>query len=227
MRGVVYLDLDNFPSNTQCEKALEEFCSTSESELRILAKKAFGDLDQITKLPLEAQQSYSLIPCPKLTKTKNSTDMALTVEIMRDLLTNPSIDLFIIASADSDYIPVMKEVKEKGKEVIILTQNNANLSSALVETADQIIVCESTKPNRDKHSRAKISELLGKLFSKQKDSIISISRINDYLVHNGYNYKAHGYTSFKQCMNKCVDTKTYEFDFDSGILTLKNLKLLK
>ncbi len=224
MRGIIYIDMDNFPSNSHYEKALDEFYSTTDSDLRILAKKAFGDLEQFMKLPLEVQQSCSLIPCPKLTKTKNSTDMRLTVEIMRDLLTNPSIDIFIIASADSDYIPVMKEVKEKGKEVVILTQSNANLTSALVDTADQIIVCESTKPSRDKHSRAKISELLGKLFSKQKENTASISRINDYLVNNGYNFKAHGYTSFKQCMNQCVDAKTYEFDFNSGLLTRKTKK---
>jgi hypothetical protein len=53
-----------------------------------------------------------MIPCPKLTKTKNSTDMRLTVEVMKDLLTNESVDVFIIASADTDYIPVMKEVYE-------------------------------------------------------------------------------------------------------------------
>ena len=222
MRGMLYLDLDNFPPTAPYEKALEEFHSTN--ELRILAKKAFGDLDQLKQLPLETQQSHCMIPCPKLTRTKNSTDMRLTVEIMRDLLTNTSIDVFIIGSGDSDYIPVMKEVKEKGKEVVILTQTNANLSVALTDMADQIIVCESTKPKRDKHSRAKISELLGKLFAKSKESVVPISGINDYFVSNGYNYKAHGYVSFKQCMSQCLDLVKYEPDVDSGIMMLRHTK---
>jgi hypothetical protein len=144
--------------------------------------------------------------------------MRLSVEIMKDLLTNPSIDIFIICSADTDYIPVMKEVKEHGKEVIILTNSNANINNALTEVADQIIVFESTKPKRDKHSRQKILELLGKMFSKTKENTVPISGINDYFMNNGYNYKTHGYTSFKQCMNQCLDKQKYKTDFDSGLL---------
>jgi len=221
MRGILYLDLDNFPATAPYDKALEEFHHAE--ELRILARKAFGDVEQLARLPLETQQSHILIPCPKLTKTKNSTDMRLSVEIMKDLLTNPSVDVFIIGSADTDYIPVMKEVKERGKECIILTNNSTHLNSALTDMADQIIVCEAaaTKPKRDKHSRAKIQELLGKMFAKTKENCVPISGINDYFVNNGYNFKANGYVSFKQCMSTCVDTGRYEFDFDAGILMLK------
>lgn len=224
MRGMLYLDLDNFPATAPYEKALEEFNTHQDEDLRILGRKAFGDLDQLKQLPLEAQQSHNLIPCPKLTKVKNSTDMRLAVELMRDLLTNSSIDMFFIASADSDYIPVMKEIKEKGKEVVLLVQNNANVSTAMTEMADQIIVCESTKPKRDKHSRAKIQDLLHKLFSKSKESVVPISGINDYFVNHGYNFKAHGYTTFKQCLTRCIDSAHYEIDFDEGTLTAKSKK---
>ena len=222
MRAIVYLDLDNFPIQVAYEKALEEFHTTNNlDELKILAKKAFGDMEQISKLPLEIQQSHKLIVCPKFTALKNSTDMRLSVEIMSDLLTNSNIDTFIIGSGDSDYIPVVKEVKERGKEVVILTNNANALSGALTDIADQIIVCEGTKPKRDKHSRAKIQELLAKLFAKQKEPF-PLSGLNDYFVNHGYNFKAHGYTSFKQCMTKCVDSKLYDVDFDSGILAKKN-----
>lgn len=223
MRAIVYLDLDNFPVQSPYEKALEEFHTTNNlDELKILSKKAFGDVEQISKLPQEIQQSHKLIVCPKYTTLKNSTDMRLSVEIMSDLLTNSSIDTFIIGSGDSDYIPVIKEVKERGKEVVILTHNTNALSRALTDIADQIIVCEGTKPKRDKHSRAKIQELLGKLFGKGKEPTFPLSGLNDYFVNHGYNFKAHGYTSFKQCMTKCVDPKLYEVDFDSGILSKKN-----
>lgn len=219
MRGILYLDLDNFPASVPYEKALEEFYS---NDLRILAKKAFGDMEQLSKLPLDKQQSHILIPCPKLTKTKNSTDMRLGCEIIKDLLTNPHVDVFVIASADSDYVPVIKEVKERGKECVLLTQNIKSMSSVLTDVADQVIVCEvaATKPKRDKHSRGKISELLGKLFAKAKEDVLPVSGINEYLMNNGYNFKEHGYVSFKQCMSTCLDTHTYTIDFESGIILL-------
>jgi uncharacterized LabA/DUF88 family protein len=219
MRGILYLDLDNFPASVPYEKALEEFYS---NDLRILAKKAFGDMDQLSKLPLEKQQSHILIPCPKLTKTKNSTDMRLGCEIIKDLLTNQHVDVFVIASADSDYVPIIKEVKERGKECVLLTQNAASLSSVLTDIADQVIICEvaATKPKRDKSSRAKISELLGKLFAKSKEDVLPVSGLNEHFVNNGYNFKEHGYVSFKQCMSTCLDTHTYTIDFNSGIILM-------
>jgi uncharacterized LabA/DUF88 family protein len=221
MRGIVYLDLDNFPATVPYEKALQEFHSTS--DLRLLSKKAFGSIEQFSKLPLDLQQTHTMIPCPKLAQAKNSTDMRLGVEIMKDLLTNPNVDVFVIASADTDYVPVMKEVKERGKECVVLVNGSNNLSPVLTEIADQIIVCEGTvsKPTRDKHSRAKIGELLGKLFAKSKESTLPISGLNDYFVNHGYNFKAHGYISFKQCMTTCLDMKKYTMDFDAGTITLK------
>jgi uncharacterized LabA/DUF88 family protein len=218
MRGIVYLDLDNFPATAPYEKALNEFHHSK--DLRILARKAFGDVEQLARLPLESQQSHTMIPCPKLTKTKNSTDMRLTVEVMKDLLTNESVDVFIIASADTDYIPVMKEVKERGKECIILTNQVAHVSPVLTSIADQLIICEqsATKVNRDKHSRSKLAELLGRLFSKSKESVLPISGLNDYFINNGYNFKAHGYVSFRDCMNQCINETAYTIDFDAGTI---------
>jgi uncharacterized LabA/DUF88 family protein len=223
MRAMAYLDLDNFPHTLPYEKTIEDFQSGSE-DIHVLQWKAFGDLEQLSKLPLEKQQTHTLIPCPKLTKKKNSTDMRLSVEIMKDLLTNHSIDTFIIASADSDYIPVIKEVKERGKECILLTQNQDHISEAMTEIADQILVCEkqTNKPVRDRASRAKIQELLGKLFSKTQESQIAVAGLNSYFTSNGYNYKSHGYKSFKQCMTTCLDKKRYEIDFDAGLLFRQN-----
>jgi hypothetical protein len=158
-----------------------------------------------------------------LTKAKNSTDMRLSVEIMKDLLTNSSIDAFIIASADTDYVPVMKEVKERGKECILLTQSNDHISDALADIADEILVCrkEVTKPTRDKAGRAKVQEVVGKLFHASKENQIILSSLNSHFMSNGYDFRTHGYKSFKQFLTTCIDTSKYEVNFDTGLLLLK------
>jgi predicted solute-binding protein len=115
----------------------------------------------------------------------------------------------------------MKEVKEKGKECIILTNQTAHVNSALTAVADQLIFCEqkATKAVRDKHSRAKIAELLGRLFNKSKECVLPISSLNDYFVNHGYNFKAHGYVSFKECLEECINEINYRIDFDEGTIT--------
>jgi hypothetical protein len=115
----------------------------------------------------------------------------------------------------------MKEVKEKGKECIILTNQTAHVNSALTAVADQLILCEqkATKAVRDKHSRSKLAELLGRLFSKSKESVLPLNSLNDYFVNNGYNFKAHGYVSFKDCLGQCINESNYSVNFDEGTIT--------
>jgi hypothetical protein len=54
-----------------------------------------------------------------------------------------------------------------------------------------------------------------------KEDTVPISGVNDYLSNNGYNFKAHGYVSFKQCMKTCVDANKFMVDFNDGTLTMK------
>jgi hypothetical protein len=117
----------------------------------------------------------------------------------------------------------MKEVKERGKECILLTQSNDSISDALAEVADEILVCEkqATKPTRDKASRAKLQEILGKLFHSTKELQLPLSSLNSHIISNGYQFKAHGYKTFKQFLTTCIDTNKYDVSFETGLLLLK------
>jgi uncharacterized LabA/DUF88 family protein len=58
---------------------------------------------------------------------KNSSDLELTVNALRDLYKNPNIDVFAIASSDRDIIPLLKEIKYENKlSYVISTKNGFN-----------------------------------------------------------------------------------------------------
>jgi uncharacterized LabA/DUF88 family protein len=58
---------------------------------------------------------------------KNSGDLELTVDALKDLFKNPNIDIFVIISSDRDIIPLLKTIKYENKlSYIFSTQNGFN-----------------------------------------------------------------------------------------------------
>jgi len=117
-KAVIYIDLDNYPIKSDYNNALDAIETNHNFE--ITSKKVFGDLQQLQRLPQEVQYSHQLIVCQKVSSRKNSTDIALTIEVIRDLERKKAIDVFIIASSDSDFVPVVKAIRDEGKECWIL-----------------------------------------------------------------------------------------------------------
>jgi uncharacterized LabA/DUF88 family protein len=62
---------------------------------------------------------------------KNSGDLELTVDALKDLYKNSNIDIFIIISSGRDIIPLLKTIKYKNKlSYVISTQNRFNQTVA-------------------------------------------------------------------------------------------------
>lgn len=120
--AAIYIDLDNFPIRTDAHadysSVLEEI--ETKYQFKIISKKIFGDLIQFSKLPSELQYSHQLINCPKVNSRKNTTDIALAIDIIRDLERKKPYDVFIIASSDSDYVPIVRAIIEEDKECWLL-----------------------------------------------------------------------------------------------------------
>jgi hypothetical protein len=217
MKAILYIDLDNFPIKDSYQNTLNDLIVNY--DIRLLSKKIFGEMEVLRNLQLDVQQSHILIPCPKLTKYKNGTDIKLTIEIMKDLFTNNSIETFIIASADTDYIPVIKEIKEKGKEVILLKDKNAHLNSVLKEAADQVIECDSNKSDNISKSNLIINNIIDTLFITNNSNTYNISAVNDHLIKYKYYYKDYGFKSFKNAIIASIDSKKYSLDFNKELIT--------
>jgi uncharacterized LabA/DUF88 family protein len=66
---------------------------------------------------------------------KNSSDLELTVNALRDLFRNPNIDVFVIASSDRDIIPLLKEIKYENKLSFIITTRNG-FNPTVIKYAD-------------------------------------------------------------------------------------------
>ena len=217
MKAILYIDLDHFPIKDSYQHTLNDL--NVHYYIKLLSKKIVGEMELLKNLQLDIQQSHTMIPCPKLTKYKNGTDIKLTIEIMKDLFSNNSVETFIIASADTDYIPVIKEIKEKGKEVILLKDKNTHLNSLLKEAADQVIECDSNKSDDIYKSNLIINNIIDTLSAKSTTAKYNIGAINDNLIKYKYYYKDYGFKTFKNAMITCVDTRKYKLDFNTELIT--------
>lgn len=64
-------------------------------------------------------------------KGKNSGDLELTVDVLKDLYKNHNIDIFVMISTDRDIIPLLKAIKYENKlSYVISTQNGFNQTVA-------------------------------------------------------------------------------------------------
>jgi uncharacterized LabA/DUF88 family protein len=66
---------------------------------------------------------------------KNSSDLELTVDALRALYKNPSINVFVIVSSDRDIIPLLKAIKYENKVSYVLSTRNG-FNQVVAEYAD-------------------------------------------------------------------------------------------
>lgn len=173
----LYFDLDQFHVNEKVHKVLEK----DYKSMNIFSKKYFGDKARIQKLPLFLSQPLEKIICEKdeSHKEKNQLDFEIFYAISKDLLQNPDIGLFLVASRDSDFCTIAKKVKEAGKffgMVIfedIAKKNNEKLSNKLKSVCDVICVIRNgniTKNYINKENKKLLFQFFNKKEAESEES---------------------------------------------------------
>ena len=103
----------------------------------VTIRKLYGDLSkEHTKPWIEPVQKYAIIPVQQYQNSvgKNSSDMALVIDAM-DILYNNPVDVFCIASSDSDFTRLASRIRQNGKIVIGMGESKA--SQPLVNAFDK------------------------------------------------------------------------------------------
>lgn len=112
---------------------------------RIIIGRIYGDWtksemrgwkDITVNYALESINNFSL-------SKKNSTDIHLICDILKDLYKNQNIDIYIIVSSDSDFTHVAKTIRMEGKKFIGI--GHKNTSTMLKNACDIFISTENIK----------------------------------------------------------------------------------
>ncbi|WP_214041717.1 NYN domain-containing protein [Methanoculleus sp.] len=126
----IYLDFANLSisaSNTypHLEKPLdvEPLMDYAASEGTIIVKRAYADWTQpyaTSYVRMLVDHGFEMRHVPVMnSQGKNASDLQMTIDILNDIQYLP-LDIFILGSGDTDFVPLTRNIIEKGKRVHVV-----------------------------------------------------------------------------------------------------------
>jgi uncharacterized protein (TIGR00288 family) len=110
---------------------------------KVVVKRAYCDWDRFPDYKRELHEAaIELIDIPSRAYSgKNSADIRMAVDAMDMSWAKEHIDLFVIASGDSDFSPLVSKLKENGKFAIGVGVKSSS-SDLLIDNCDEFIFYE-------------------------------------------------------------------------------------
>ena len=217
----VFIDGDNIsPRDMDC--IMEEIKSFG----RVVSSRIYTDWSaDDSKSWKKPSQELALEPiqCDRISG-KNSTDIKLTVDLMKMLYTNSSISLFYIITSDGDYRHLIPEIKLANKKINVI---GSNVSRSLQSSCDLSTKIEVLK-NSNIHSldddgmlESQFQAVLDQVFGEQETVPLSI--VKDTLQRKyGFDHREYGFKRFSKFVKHYLkDQYTIKYIDSSCYLAMK------
>jgi uncharacterized protein (TIGR00288 family) len=197
---------------------------------KLIVKKAYADWETYKdyKRPFH-EQGIELIDIPrKHYSGKNSADIKLVVDAMELAASKEHVNLFVIASGDSDFSPLVSKLKENDKYVIGVGVKKST-SALLAGNCDEFIYYEDLV----RHTRQKsvpssdLSEKKRQCFELLLDAIEALQREDKEVLWGSmvkqtmkrkqpaFNESYYGYNSFSKLLEDAAKNKLIEISHDA------------
>ena len=147
---------------------------------KIVVKRAYSDWDKFPDYKRELHEAaVEMIEIPgRGYSGKNSADIRLVVDAMDMCYSKEHIDLFVIASGDSDFSPLVSKLKENDKYVIGVGVKNSS-SNLLIDNCDEFIYYEDVWRDTQKGPKLDgLNKKTAEVFSLMIESIQALVREN-------------------------------------------------
>ncbi len=157
--------------------------------------KATGSRDQLLEYGIEPVHVFQ-----SAASGKNAADMRLAVDAV-DLLHQAPVDVFVIVSADSDFVPVVNRLRAGGKTVIGAGPR-PTAPSTLVRSCDRYLFLDQlgrekpVAPKADGDAQELIVRAVRSTMDEQ--GVVSGSKLHETLqrLEPSFDYRSLGYPTF-------------------------------
>ncbi len=208
---------------------------------KILYKRAYANWDRYSKYRrLFHDASIELFDIPKSTRSgKNAADIQMVVDALELSYSKDHIDVFVLASGDSDFSPLVSKLRENDKYVIGFGVKNS-VSQLLVSNCDEFIYYEDiVRPRRKKAVRKRgLSAKKQELYDLLMESISALMRENYDVIWGSmvkqtmkrkmpsFDEHYYGFSMFSDVLKDASQAGLIEVEKDhrSGTLIVTNMK---
>lgn len=208
---------------------------------KILFKRAYANWDRYSKYRrVFHDASIELFDIPKSTQSgKNAADIQMVVDALELSYSKEHIDVFVLASGDSDFSPLVSKLRENDKYVIGFGVKNS-VSQLLVSNCDEFIYYEDiVRPRRTKKVvKRGLSAKKQELYDLLIESIAALMRENYDVIWGSmvkqtmkrkmpsFDEHYYGYSMFSEVLKDAAQAGFIDVEKDkrSGTLIVTNLK---
>jgi len=207
---------------------------------RIVVKKAYADWEVYSKYKRPFHEAaVELIYIPrKAISGKNSADIRLCVDALDLCHSKEHIDIFVIASGDSDFSPLVSKLRENNKQVIGLGVKNST-SGLLIDNCDEFIFYEDLARQQQKRPVFRnLPEKKAEAFQRLVDAVLALQRENKEVIwssmvkqtiqrkHPQFDESYYGFSTFSKLLVEAEKEGivTLEKDKRSGSYVLTSVR---
>lgn len=156
-RIALFIDFENLVTNTgvsptsfDLQPALDRLLERG----KVIFRRAYCDWTRFREAKAGLHElGVELIDVPPSTRAgKNSADMRLVIDALELNYARHHIDTFVIASGDSDFVPLANKLRENDKRVIGLAVKEAT-SPHFVRACDEFLYLPTQRAARPKRER--------------------------------------------------------------------------
>jgi uncharacterized protein (TIGR00288 family) len=193
----LFIDCENI-SHQHIGTIIEELANYGEVHIR----RAYGNWNSAT---MEGWNKnifdYSLESIHQLpyspSKYKNASDIKMTVDVMKSICQNSKIDYVALATSDSDFTPLVIEIKSQGIEVIGFGE--AKTKNVLQKACSEFIELGVKHATKELSKDKKLINILKNAIRHKKgdDDFAYVSEVGTYLKNqNSTSAKNYGYKTW-------------------------------
>ena len=207
------------------ENIIEELANYGEVNIR----RAYGDWKNPSLKGWESKLfDYSLEPIhqPPYTTTKNASDIKMTVDIMKIMCQSSFIDYIALATSDSDFTPLVTEIKSQG--ISVLGFGEEKTSNVLQKACSEFIELGHKEQVSDLHTNIKLINILVNAVRHKKgdDEYAYVSDVGTYLKNqNSISAKKYGYKTWGEIFRELDEVFEIQFFTKGGKRSIMMVKV--
>lgn len=149
----IYLDVENIQGMINFEDLLDDIRLQVINEFEDVEKavfglkKAIGDSNNLKRFRNKLSElNFTIEDAPHIANKKNRADLMISVDALEKLhVGNPSFDLFVFLTSDSDYSIVMNTLRKYNRQVWLVGTEEDSQRTVFKSSSDKILIINDYK----------------------------------------------------------------------------------